>query len=150
MPWVLSTSELFLARQAGNLPIPAIWPHGPLGVAVRVVHANPWKGARSLPGGDASARLCHHSKGQAALQRTINVSLLRPSILGHWQERFLFNKRQIPMFPRCCCCRVLGRNRIAASRTACHSIIPYQFFSSTLILASGPLSEPVIHSSWSS
>ena len=39
----------------------------------------------------------------------------------------------------------LGRNRDAASRTACHSIIPNQFVSSTLILASGPLSEPVIH-----
>ena len=41
----------------------------------------------------------------------------------------------------------LGRNRDAASRTAFHSIIPKQFFSSTLILANSPLSEPVIHSS---
>ena len=41
----------------------------------------------------------------------------------------------------------LGRNRDAASRTACHSIIPKQFFSSTLILANGPPNEPVIHSS---
>ena len=40
-----------------------------------------------------------------------------------------------------------GRNHDAASRTACHSVIPKQFFSSTLILASGPLSEPVVHSS---
>ena len=41
----------------------------------------------------------------------------------------------------------LGRNRGAASRTTFHSIIPKHFFSSTLILACGPLSEPVIHSS---
>ena len=40
----------------------------------------------------------------------------------------------------------LVRNRDAALRTASHSIIPKQFFSSTLILASGPLSELVIHS----
>ena len=37
----------------------------------------------------------------------------------------LFNKGHVPMFPRCCCC-VLERNHVAASRTAFHSIIPKQ------------------------
>ena len=42
----------------------------------------------------------------------------------------MFNIGHVPMFPRVC----FGRNRAAASRTACHS--------STLVLASGPLREP--------
>ena len=44
------------------------------------------------------------------------------------------------MFPLCCA---------AAVCTACHSIIPKHFFSSTLILDSGPLSEPFISAPWS-
>ena len=32
---------------------------------------------------------------------------INTTILGHWREPFLFNMRQVSMFPRCCC-RVLG------------------------------------------
>ena len=55
----------------------------------RIVHANPRKGSRRLPCGNASSRLCRHqSKGQAALQEAVNVSLLCTSILRHWREPF--------------------------------------------------------------
>ena len=79
------------------------------------VYATPGKGARRLPRGNASSRFCsHHSQGQAALQGAINVSLLCTLILRHWREPFLFNMRQVPMFPRsnCCVLREQPRRRL--------------------------------------
>ena len=52
---------------------------------------------------------------------------------------------------RCCqpaAAVCLGRKREAASRTSFHSIMPTQFFSSTLILARGSVRDPEAHSSW--
>ena len=101
--------------------------------------------------GYAPPRFCgHHPEGQAALQRAVDVSLLctlEPSALAGAllvQHETCFD---VSMLRMPC---AWGENRDAASRTACHSVIPKQFFSSTLILASGPLSEPVIHLSWRS
>ena len=70
----------------------------------RVFYANPGKGARRLPRGNASSCFCSHQTwGRAALLGAVNVSLLCTSILRHWQEPFLFSIRQVSQFPCCCC-----------------------------------------------
>ena len=92
-----------------------------------------------------SPRFCRHNpQSQAAFQGSINISLLCTTILRHWREPFLFNTRQVSMFPRCCC-RVLReepRRRLAQCLPLNHS---EAIFSSTLILASGSFSEPATH-----
>ena len=100
-----------------------------------IVHANPWEAACRLLRSHTSPRFCrHHPQGQAPRSFSIGGS---PSCSTRDRSRCFHAAAAV----------CLGRNRDTASRTACHSIIPKQFFSSTLILASNPLSEPVIHSS---
>ena len=89
-----------------------------------VIHANPRKCPHRLPRSDASSRLCcYHSNVWAALQKAVNVSLLCTSILRYWQDPFLFNMGQAPMFPRFGC-RVLweeARRRLARRLPFDHS-----------------------------
>ena len=115
-----------------------------------VVHANPKKGVRRLPGCNTSSRLRrHHAQSQTALQGAVKISLLCTSILWLWREPFLFNMGQVLMFPRCCC-RVLWekpRRRLAHCLPLNHS---KAVFLASFILASGFMNEPVVHSSfWS-
>ena len=78
------------------------------------INTHPWKAAwRLLSSRAFSCFSRHHPQSQAALEGSINISLFRTTILGHWREPF--NVRQVPMFPRCCY-RVLGeepRRRLA-------------------------------------
>ena len=107
MPWVMSTGELFWPTKLGicrflqsdrAVRMESLF-------LCRVGHAKPRNCARHLPCCNASSRLrCHHAQSQAALQGTLNVSLLCPLTLGHCRKTFLFNKGHVPMFPRCCCC----------------------------------------------
>ena len=93
-----------------------------------------------------ACRAATRPRVSTATIRSINISLLCTTIIGHWREPFLFNMRQVLMFP-CCCCRVLGekpRRRLAHCLPFDH---PKAIFSSALILAGGPLSEPFIHES---
>ena len=108
---IMGTPLAFLGHQTGSLLTPAISQHGLLanGAPLQVVYANAGKGACRLPRGNASSHFCrHHSWGQAALQGTVDVSLLCTTILRHRWEPFLLNMGQAPMCLRCCC-RVLGK-----------------------------------------
>ena len=133
----MSTSELFR-----TLPIPATWPCGPLGVAVPLQSRSRQSKERCPP---PAGRQCFLASPPCPEPGCTPAAHQR----RHWRKPFLFNKGHVPMFPRCCCCVLWEKPRRRLAHCG-----PFDYrkavFSSTLVLASGPLSEPVTHSSQSS
>ena len=115
MPWVMSTGELCWATklevcrflQCGRVVcLQSLF-------LCTVVHANPRKGARRLPCGNAFSRLCcHHAKARLHSRGPSTSPCSAPRSFG-------FGK-SLPVQQRTSSAVCFGRNRDAASRTACH------------------------------
>ena len=83
VPRVMSTSELFRPTKLENCRF--LQPGRVSAWSRCSSAANPRKGARRLPGGNASSHLrCHHTQSQAALQEAVNVSAARCSCRIAW------------------------------------------------------------------
>ena len=137
----------FPGRQAGSLLMPAVWLRGLPSIAVVLNHRQHQSHGRlpaaCCPTMRPRVSAATISKGEPGHRRLIALHLDPSTLAGALLVQHKTGSVVSMLLLPC----AFGRERNAASRTACHPIIPKQFFSSTLILVSGPLSEPVTHSS---